>query len=175
MLEPSKVPRKRDSSTAKSVHPLSGFGCLSNVSVLWVLRWPLQSLLGCFYSTFQVKKGPKLQERREKSGVLSDKTISWDTEPALTRAGDQTLRLSSQEGPGSSYTPGPAERQGLQTQLHQPPRARHQSLTRLGAAKDQQLLSFLLKSTCQEKHQVSPHHCDPASCSSCVVVWIIYL
>lgn len=69
MLEPSRVPRERDSSTAKSVHPLSGFGCLSNVSVLWVLRWPLQSLLGCFYSTFQVKKGPKLQ-KGEKSLVF---------------------------------------------------------------------------------------------------------
>lgn len=58
--------------------------------------------------------------------------------------------------PGSSYTPGPAERQVLQTQLHLPACARQQSLTSLGPAKGQELLSFPLKSTFQEKHDVSP-------------------
>lgn len=52
-----------------------------------------------FLQHISSKKCPKLQESRGKSGVPSDKTSSWDTETVLTHAGDQMLRLSSQEGP----------------------------------------------------------------------------
>lgn len=56
----------------------------------------------------------------------------------LTCAGDPNAASEQPRGapwPESSYTPGPAEGQGLQTQLHLPPPARHQSLTGLGLAK----------------------------------------
>lgn len=168
MLEPSEVPRERDPSTANSVHPLSVFCCLSNVSVLWVLRWAVQSLLGSFYSTFQVKNIQNVKKGEESLVFLLIEPLSGTLVLHWPNAAPEQPRGAL--WPGRSCIPGPAERQGLQTQLHLPPCARHQSPTSVGPAKGQQLLSFLLKSTFQEKHEGSPHHWDHARCSSCVVV-----
>lgn len=113
--------------------------------VLWVLKWAVQSLLSYFYSTFQVKNAQNLKKEEESLVFLLIKPAlgNWacaDTSRWSNAASEQPRGTPR---PGSSYTPGPAEGQGLQTQPHLPPPARHQNLTGLDHLSTQQTAAFI--------------------------------